>query len=440
LQTQSPSAQSGIAMKIAIQTWGSTGDIRPMLGLASGLKRAGHEVELVVTSLDNRCYAKDSAQVDIGYRAIPAVVDMDLQAFAQRTFKMNSMQWLRALLEEGFFPYEQLLYETARDLAETHDLVIGHHFLYPLKLAARQACKLHVSVTLCHGAVASSSVPPFRFPNLGVALNRLQWQLFNGIFDWCLGDELGRLWRSHDFAIDRPVFDALLTSDTLDLVAVDPVFCPESSTWQPVHQCVGFLNLEDDTHGWTMPEAWSNFMNAGSSPVYFSFGSLQQAVPEWAMELFMETVNRVGCRAIVQTSSARYAEDTVQGDCLVVGRHPHQLVFERCAAVVHHGGAGTTHAATRAGCPSVVVPFMDEQLFWGKQLQRQGLADAPVPARHARPADIVRRLKRVLTRPEYRLRAMQCRQSMLQVDGVGRAVALIEERFGERPRRIASSV
>lgn len=100
-----------------------------------------------------------------------------------------------------------------------------------------------------------------------------------------------------------------------------------------------------------------------------TFGSLQQAIPDWSMALFLEAVKLAGCRAIIQTSSDQYPADSEMKDIYFIGRHPHQPLFSRCSAVVHHGGAGTTHAATRSGCPSVVIPFMDEQLFWAHQLQ-----------------------------------------------------------------------
>jgi UDP:flavonoid glycosyltransferase YjiC (YdhE family) len=99
------------------------------------------------------------------------------------------------------------------------------------------------------------------------------------------------------------------------------------------------------------------------------------------MELFLEAVILAGCRAIIQTSSKRYPADSVIDQVYFIGRHPHQPLFKHCVAIIHHGGAGTTHAATYSGCPSVVVPFMDEQLFWARQLQSLGLAGNPLPAK-----------------------------------------------------------
>lgn len=149
-------------MKIGIQTWGSNGDIRPMLALADGLQKAGHAVTLVVSSIDNHSYRGICEQLEIAYRQVPGHIDFDMPDFAQRSFRMNPLQWLRALLDEAFFPHEQAVYQAAQQLAADNDYVIGHHFLYPLKLAALLRQKPFVSVTLCHAAIPNPAIPPSR--------------------------------------------------------------------------------------------------------------------------------------------------------------------------------------------------------------------------------------------------------------------------------------
>ena len=91
-------------MKIGIQTWGSNGDIRLLIALASGLKKSGHTVTLAVTSLGNRNYSKECAAFNINYQQVPDQVHFDLEAFAHQSFHMNAAQWLVALLDTAFFP------------------------------------------------------------------------------------------------------------------------------------------------------------------------------------------------------------------------------------------------------------------------------------------------------------------------------------------------
>ena len=147
------------------------------------------------------------------------------------------------------------------------------------------------------------------------------------------------------------------------------------------------------------------------------------------MDLFLEAINLAGCRAIIQTSSDRYPADSQFEHVYFIGKHPHQAIFEQCAVVIHHGGAGTTHAATRAGCPSVVVPFMDEQLFWARQLQALGLAGPPLPAKKITPISLANGIKIILNSKTVLDKAKQVGFAMQNNDGVMKAIQLLEARF-----------
>ncbi len=414
--------------KIGIQTWGSNGDVRPLLALADGLQQAGHQVTMVVSSIDDRDYSEICQRLNIEYRQIPRQMDFDLPAFAERTYKMNTIQWLIALLESAFFPHEQEMYQAAQQLASENDLLIAHHFLYPLKIAAIKQGKPYVSVTYCHGAIPTKTSPPFQFPNLGAFLNKQQWKLLDYTFDWALKKPLSKLWL-RELPGFKHVYQDLLTSDLLNLVAVDPVLCPEKKEFVPIHQVCGFLNLPDYAEDWIMTNSLQDFIKAGQPPVYMTFGSLQQAVPDWSMELFISAVRKAGCRAIIQTSSKQYPADSQLENIYFIGKHPHQPLFKQCAAVVHHGGAGTTQAASRSGCPSIVVPFMDEQLFWGCQLQKIGLAGRPLASRKANPANLAERISAILSTESFKQAAESVARQMQSHDGVNEAVKLISE-FG----------
>jgi sterol 3beta-glucosyltransferase len=201
----------------------------------------------------------------------------------------------------------------------------------------------------------------------------------------------------------------------------------------------GFLNLTEDTQRWLWPQSLLDFLESGPTPVYMTFGSLQQAVPEWSMGLFLQAVEKAGCRAIIQTPSARYPAGSQQGDVYFIGKHPHQPVFARCVAVVHHSGAGTTQAATRTGCPSVVVPFIEEQLFWATQLQRMGLADKPLPAKRVTAKALAQAIKIIISDPGYGNRAQHISEQMKAHDGVARAIELLTDQFQRNQNNFQNS-
>lgn len=416
-------------MKIGIQTWGSNGDIRPMFALAEGLVKKGHKVTLAVSSVDNKNYRFLAEHLRIAYLHRPQHFDFDIQAFARKTFRMNTLQWLNTLLEAVFYPYQQEIFQTAKILCQENDLIIGHHFLAPLKLAALQQYKPFVSITLCHAMLATPNQAPFHFPNLGAKLNLLQWRLVETIFDIALKRKFGQLWRDQDGPRFEHVYTGLLNSDLLNLVAVDPVFCPKPNHWPKQHQITGFLKLSDDVEDWHCPPTLNTFLAQGDKPVYMTFGSLQQAVPEWSMNLFMEACEIANCRAIIQSSSECYPPGSRLGRIYFIGKHPHPPVFKQCAAIVHHGGAGTSHTSTRCGRPSIVIPFMDEQLFWGFQLYRQGLGPKPLPAKKATAQKLAAKIRQTLATMEFSKQAQKQAATIKPGLGVDQAITTIE-RFG----------
>ena len=416
-------------MKIGIQTWGSNGDVRPLLALASGLKQAGHDICLVVSSIENRSYQSECQALNIQYRQIPEHIDFALQEFAGRTFRRHPLQWLTEFLDSAYFSCEAQIYAAAQQLAEENDLLIGHHFLYPLKLAAKQTNKPFVSVTFCHAGIPDATQAPFGFPNLGQRLNPLNRILLETVFNWALKKPLSRLWLEAGYAVPHFMLSEHLSSQTLNLIAVDPLFCPTSNTWSQHNQVCGFLNFTEDSDNWDLPAELQAFLAQGSQPVYMTFGSVQQAKPEWSMALFLQATAISGCRAIIQTDLPTYPLGTQSDHIYVIGKHPHQPVFKHCAAVVHHGGAGTTHAATRSGCPSIVIPFMEEQLFWAKKLQSLGLAGKPLPSKRITAKTLAKELRKVLENTQFQHNAQRAGNRMQNTSGVTQAIALITTRF-----------
>ncbi len=105
---------------------------------------------------------------------------------------------------------------------------------------------------------------------------------------------------------------------------------------------------------------------------------------------------------------------------------PHARLFPRMAAVVHHGGAGTTGEGLRAGVPTLIVPHMADQPFWGSRVAALGVGPAPIPRNRLTPERLANAMRQAATDPVMRGRAVALGQRIRAQDGVGTAVALIE--------------
>ncbi len=171
-----------------------------------------------------------------------------------------------------------------------------------------------------------------------------------------------------------------------------------------------------------LPAELSAFLDAGTPPVYVGFGSVPMGDPEAIARVTVEAVRAQGRRVIVSHGWAGLAPVDGQGDCFVVGEANHQALFGRTAAVVHHGGAGTTTTATWSGAPQVVVPQGGDQPYFAARVAELGIGAA-----HDGPAPTVESLSaalRTALAPETRVRATAV-AGAIRTDGAAVAARLL---------------
>jgi sterol 3beta-glucosyltransferase len=154
---------------------------------------------------------------------------------------------------------------------------------------------------------------------------------------------------------------------------------------------------------------------------------------ERLQDVVAAAVKRAGVRAIVQ---AGWAELGPAGDdILLVDDLPHDWLFPRTAAVVHHAGAGTTGAGLRAGVPAVPVPVLVDQPFWAARLHRLGVAPHPLPMDELTADTLSDALRSCLDRSTYRHRATEIASRIRAEDGPAAVLALITRLEGQRTQR-----
>lgn len=180
---------------------------------------------------------------------------------------------------------------------------------------------------------------------------------------------------------------------------------------------------------WDDPVAEA-FLRAGPPPVFLSLGSLEQIAPERARALLAGAARESGLRCMLQFKSDRRGSSTVDGQALTIGRAPHARVFERCAAIVHHGGAGTVHTAAAAGVPSLVVAFVDEQRDWGRRLAAAGAGHDPLSFWKVTPRALASAMRRLVEHEALGVTARALAQRLRLEDGVSRACQVLEELAG----------
>jgi sterol 3beta-glucosyltransferase len=416
-------------MKIGIQTWGSEGDVRPFLALAAGLRAAGHDVTLVVTHITNKDYTGLGTLFGVPVRTAGRLSpDLAKHAGEVLARETNILWQVGLILRELFEPAAQDMLSEAKRLCRENDLLIGHFLVHPLKTAAERVGKPCVSVFLAP-LIPSEHFPPPGIPNFGKVLNVLLWSLGGFVMDRMFLPPVNAMRRAEGLPPYSSAMREAFLSPRLNLVASSPSLFPPPPDWDDTIHLCGAFYLPEQSGTLPMPEQLRRFIETGPPPVYMTIGSMSTADPAYdeTTRLFIDAARLAGCRAIIQTEGQITGTGPEKPDILFIDRAEHHAVFPSCAAVVHHGGAGTTHAASRAGVPSIIIEHVTDQAFWGGVLHRAGIAPPLLHRRSVTAAKLARAIRTVLESSSMREKARRVGESMRKEDGVKRAIELIGE-------------
>lgn len=166
------------------------------------------------------------------------------------------------------------------------------------------------------------------------------------------------------------------------------------------------------------------FLDAGPAPVYVGFGSQSLGATRDALRHSISATRSLGHRVVALRGTE--LEESSWGDqVLFVDDDPHELLFPRMRALLHHGGAGTTAQALRSGIPQVVLPFVLDQPFFGRRVHEIGVAGEPVPVPEATPERVAHSLRQA-DAPSVRHRASEVGALVRAEQGVERGADFVQ--------------
>jgi UDP:flavonoid glycosyltransferase YjiC (YdhE family) len=410
-------------MQYVVITFGTEGDTRPLVGVCRALMDAGHGVKLLAdrSTLDTAkalgvatlALAGDMKAMVAPGGALSRLMmdggDASLMAKAVASIaNQHTTQWLQTVLAEArAMKADAVLFS---GIASYVGLAAGEHLGVP-------AIGLGLWPISPTRAFPSPLLPPMRMPGW---LNRLSHKLVNAV-SW-------RMFRKSMQAAQRAVSSPQpprqkAWQDYPILYGVSKHLIPRPADWSELWQICGAWSAPS-AKPWRPAPALVNFLKDGPAPIYIGFGSMAGFDQRTLLATLIEALD--GQRAVFFPGwSGITAIDLPRNICLI-GATPHDQLFPRMSMVIHHGGAGTSHTAARAGVPSVVIPFAGDQFFWADRLAKAGVAPPTVPHTRIRPAQ----LKAMIAwaqRDEVRSRAQALGQAMAEEHGVQVAVELIEK-------------
>jgi UDP:flavonoid glycosyltransferase YjiC (YdhE family) len=186
----------------------------------------------------------------------------------------------------------------------------------------------------------------------------------------------------------------------------------------------GFWFLNEPTD-WTPPAGLMDFLNAGAPPIYIGFGSMGNRKPEDVTQIVLQALEQTKQRAIVASGWGGLSRQQMPNSIYMVDSIPHAWLFPRVAAVVHHGGVGTTAAGLRAGVPSILVPFFGDQPFWGQRVAALGVGPQPIPRKQLSADRLAQAIRIAVTDSTMQQRAAELGKKIQAEDGVARAVKVV---------------
>jgi sterol 3beta-glucosyltransferase len=172
--------------------------------------------------------------------------------------------------------------------------------------------------------------------------------------------------------------------------------------------------------------------------VYVGFGSIAGSDPEEKARLVLAALEQSGQRGILASGWGGLRADTLPKNVQMIEQAPHDWLFPRVKAVVHHGGAGTTAAGLRAGKPTIICPFFGDQPFWGQRVYQLGAGPKPIPQKKLTVQGLASAIQVAVSSPDMQQRAAALGEKIRAEDGVARAVVTIEamlQRWGQERSR-----
>ncbi|MER5469954.1 glycosyltransferase [Streptomyces sp. NPDC002935] len=405
---------------VVIFAAGSRGDVQPCLALGRALTQRGDNVRVLASTR----YQDLIEAAGLDFHHLPAdPTEIIESAEGQKLLagRSNPVAFIRSI-NRVLQPRIASILARTQEGAVGADLVLAPTFSF---LGVHLSQYLRVPHAIIHfqpsqptGMFPHPLAPAARF--LGSLGNRLSFDAVD-LGSWLVCRQFINTWRRQSLGLP-----ALSLLDPFRRARRAPVLCafsdtivPRPSDWGPNVHVTGFWHHEQPQ--WNPPRRLLAFLDQGPPPVYVGFGSMKTSDPEATGRLVRTALRRAGLRGVLAGDPA-----TSEEDMLVVGDLPHDWMFPRTAGVVHHGGAGTTASALRAGVPSLVCPFFGDQAYWAARVHSLGAGPKPLPARRLTVPVLAQRLYALTTDTAYTEAARRLGRALKSEDGTARACSVLD--------------
>ncbi len=406
-------------MKIAILTLGTRGDVQPYIALGKALAGRGHQV--ILGCPEN--FASWVEEHGLSYVSIGVDMESFLKSPEARKVLSGSPWALLKLWRNTIVPLTRQTLTAIWDVSRDADLIIDH----PKTSYAADAAEA-TGAALAHTApipiFPTKAFPLFMIPgNLGPWLNRLSYRLV--VLNRLVFRRLINRWRAETLGLGKATLAGPRNQRSANICAVSPAVVPYPRASADKVHATGYWFLEEG-QGWQPDQALAAFLANGETPIYVGFGSMPGKNPARLTSQVLEGIRLAGVRAILATGWGGLERADTPETVHIISGAPHDALFKRVKAVVHHGGAGTTAAGLKAGRPTFVCHAALDQPYWGRRVHALGLGPKPQALKRLRASRFAAGLADLTSTGSYRTRAREMAATLAAEDGIANAVRVIE--------------
>jgi len=423
-----PSEFDWPSKRIALLTYGTRGDVEPFVALAGRLRGAGADVVLAAPE----SFRPLATAHDLELFALPGNPQELARQFVEQAGQ-NRARMIRVMTRHVMEIAQEVL-AGVREACQGADCIV-HSFLMTTtgRLLASEGQIPEISAQLfpVFSTTRHFSAPTFPDLPLGPGYRRLTHAL-NSFIYWEGGRLLYARLRRRDRALPAyPSWPFGERGRVRLLYAYSPAILPAPSDWSPRSIITGYWFL-DPPAAWAPPAPLVRFLEAGPPPVYVGFGSMQGTRSTQIAREAVRALSKAGLRGVVSVPDGVLDPDGIPASLFRVGDVPHSWLFPRMAAVVHHGGAGTTGAALRAGRPSLIIPLTADQAFWARRVHRLGASPPPLARARLKTDNLAEAIRAAVEDPSIEASAREVGRRIAGEDGAGRAVEEIARLLATR--------
>ncbi len=419
-------------MRITTFAAGSRGDIQPCTMLGKGLQQAGYKILLAAP--EN--FAGFVQGYNLRFHPLRGDVQQIMAGDTGRNLMEggsgNPFRQIRAM-RTMLGPVAIQMAEDALEACRESDVLISLAVFAPFTRTIAEVLGIPLINIEPTPLLPTRAFPAAGWPvqrNLGGLHNRLSGAaMLQVIWQWYRPYVNSFRQRFNLPPYTASSFHHILSSTPL-LGAYSSKIIPHPPDWPGSMHITGYW-FPDTGAEWQPTPELEAFLGAGDPPVYVGFGSMAGRQPGELAGLVLEALVKSGQRGLLLTGWGGLRAEPVPDNIYVLDSAPHDWLFPRMAAVVHHGGAGTTAEGLRAGVPAVVVPFAFDQHFWGARVKALGLGPDPIPQKKLTVDRLARAIGIAVTDPEMREKSRSCGEAIRAEDGIGNAIKIIQRYLGE---------